>query len=328
MIPYNQSTQLGRPRAGTVLDPQDAALRGVLSEHSRRAYAGDFRDFARWLHPEAGDQASITAADLISLTVDDIATYRDYLRQDQKRATATVNRRLAAIRKLLQAAVDRGLRAENPAKAVRGYKLSSRETPALSLEEARRLVAAVNRERPIGVRDYALLQVLLRLGLRREEVTKLRTTDFRRVRGRTVCDVRGKGDKLRTVVLPPDVQAHLQEWLELAGKSWEVESPVFVEMQRRGRGQALEYFTPAPDKPISVSGLWAIVRRYATAAGLPDQITPHSMRATFVTLALEAGAPLQKVQYQAGHVDPRTTERYDRSRQAIENPASDYVPVL
>lgn len=323
---YQEQT-LSRRGAGQVLSAEDGALRGVLSEHSRRAYKSDFADFAAYLHPDV-QAASITSDDIRALTVDDIAAYRDELRQRRKLATATVNRRLAAIRKLMQAAVDRGIRPDNPAKAVKGYKGSSKETPGLTLEEARRLVAAVDRSSLLGLRDYALLQVLLRLGLRREEACGLRTSDFRRARGRLIADVRGKGDKIRPVVLPPDVHAHLNEWLESAGVSWEVDAPLFIELQRRGRGASMAYTMPTPDRPISVNGLWTIVRRYAKAARLESDITPHSMRATFITLALEAGAPLQKVQYQAGHVDPRTTERYDRSRQAIENPASDFVPVL
>ena len=145
----------------------DRALAGLLSDHSRRAYAADFRDLARWLHP---DSEALTLEDLRGLTVEALANYRDELRRGRGLATGTVNRRISAIRKLLQAAVDRGVRADNPAKAVRGYKSSYKETPALTEDEARRLIAQPDRATLLGLRDYAILQIAVRLGLRRRLV--------------------------------------------------------------------------------------------------------------------------------------------------------------
>jgi integrase/recombinase XerD len=327
MLTRRLSTSLDRPGAGRDVGALDSALGGVLSDHSRRAYAGDFRDLARWLHPEV-EQPSITPEDLVSLTVDDLTAYRDELRRgERKLSTATINRRLAAIRKLLQAAVDRKLRPDNPAKAVKGFKTSSRETPGMTEDEARHLLAQPDRETLLGLRDYALLQVMIRLGLRREEVFRLRTTSFAKQRGRRVLHVEGKGDKQRMVVVPGDVYDHVAAWRAALGTTMEEDAPLFVELKAQGRAAAKIYVAPQPDVSLSVNGLWKIVTRHAAAAGLQG-ITPHSMRATCITIALAHDAPLQKVQYMAGHSDPRTTERYDRNRQAIDNPATDYIPVL
>jgi integrase/recombinase XerD len=64
----------------------------------------------------------------------------------------------------------------------------------------------------------------------------------------------------------------------------------------------------------------------AVPAHLPSrEVSPHSLRHTFITLALEAGASLRRVQYAAGHADPRTTERYGRARQNLTDNATDYV---
>ncbi len=71
--------------------------------------------------------------------------------------------------------------------------------------------------------------------------------------------------------------------------------------------------------------MWKIVVRRVIAAGIKDNITPHSTRHTFITLALDAGAPLQKVQVAAGHADPRKTERYWRTKQNLDDNAVDYV---
>lgn len=306
--------------------PTDSALRGVLSDHSRRAYAGDFADFARYLHPDEATPA-LTRDDLVDVSADDLAGYRDWLRRERKLATTTVNRRIAALRKLFGEAVARGIRKDNPAKAIKGFKGSSKETPGLTEDEARRLLGQVDRSTLLGLRDYALLQVLIRLGLRREEATKLRLADFGQQRGRRTLQITGKGEKQRLAVLPGDVYDHVVAWVVESGRSMEDDAPLFVQLVARGRGTEKVYRIERPDVPMSAAGIWYVVTHYAEACGL-ETVTPHSMRATFVTLALAAGAPLQKVQYAAGHSDPRTTERYDRNRQQIDNPATDYLPVL
>lgn len=321
MLQRRESADLARPE-----DATERALRGVLSDHSRRAYAGDFRDFARWLHPD--DEAPVlTVDDLRLVTTEQIGAYRDHLRRERTLTTATVNRRLAAVRKLMQAAMDRGMRRDNPAKAVRGYKPSSEETPALTEDEARTLLAQPDRETLLGLRDYALLQILIRLGLRREEAHRLHMPDFGSMRGRRVVRIDGKGDKIRTVVVPGDVYDHVAAWVHASGRTMDQDGPLWLELKARGRGTAKAYIIPDAGKPLSVDGIRLVVQRHARAVGL-THIAPHAMRATFITLSLEKGAPLQKVQYAAGHADPRTTERYDRNRQAIDNPATDYIPVL
>lgn len=316
-----QSTDLAPAPA-----PTDSALRGVLSDHSRRAYAGDFADFARYLHPDEPTPV-LTRDDLVRVDADDLGAYRDWLRRERKLATTTVNRRIAALRKLFTEAVNRGIRKDNPAKAIKGFKATSKETPGLTEEEARRLLGQVDRSTVLGLRDYALLQVLIRLGLRREEVTKLRLSDVGQQRGRRTLQISGKGDKQRLAVVPGDVYDHIVAWVIESGRSMDDDAPVFVQLVARGRGVGKAYAIERPDIGLSAAGIWYVVKRYANAVAL-DTATPHSMRATFVTLALAAGAPLQKVQYAAGHSDPRTTERYDRNRQQIDNPATDFIPVL
>ena len=81
----------------------------------------------------------------------------------------------------------------------------------------------------------------------------------------------------------------------------------------------------AGQEALSEKAVWKIVGRRAVAAGIMDNITPHSTRHTFITLALDGGAPLHKVQVAAGHADPRTTERYWRTKQNLDDNAVDYV---
>jgi len=78
-------------------------------------------------------------------------------------------------------------------------------------------------------------------------------------------------------------------------------------------------------KPLAEKAVWKIVERRVKEAGILAHITPHSTRHTFITLALDGGAPLHKVQVAAGHADPRTTERYWRTKENLDDNAVDYV---
>ena len=76
---------------------------------------------------------------------------------------------------------------------------------------------------------------------------------------------------------------------------------------------------------LTADGMVKILETRATLAGITTHLTPHVLRATFITLTLDAGAPLHKVQYAAGHADPRTTERYHRSKLNLDDNAVDYL---
>ena len=100
---------------------------------------------------------------------------------------------------------------------------------------------------------------------------------------------------------------------------------MFTPLRKYGRGKEAVWLVW--EQPFTTQALFQIVRRRVKAA-LPDlgaRVTPHSLRHTFATIALEAGASLRRVQYAMGHADPRTTERYDRARENLADNAADYV---
>jgi integrase len=117
--------------------------------------------------------------------------------------------------------------------------------------------------------------------------------------------------------LPPDVHRSVVAWLEAAGSAGRLDpdGPTFVQLRRANR--------PGPAN-LSDRAVYEVVERRCRAAGI-DRIGPHALRATFVTLALEGGAALHLVQRAAGHADPRTTERYWRRKDALDDNAVDYI---
>jgi integrase len=319
----NSPDQLPSDVIGTV-------IAGVLSNHSRRAYMGDIRHFLQFLTDRDLALTEVTKPVLVS--------YRAHLARGF--APSTVNRRLTVARRLITEAWELGYLANqtrNPAegRAVAGLKDSGdRGKPALTLPQARELLRITRLPADLpSLRDTALLHVLIGTGLRRSELAASRLSDLQSVGGHTVLWVTGKGNKRRPVKLTPAVAEDLLTWLSVIGRCRrEADStvrvlspgaPLFSPIKKSGRGNEARWV--ALDRPLSDWGIWSIVRQRIRAAGLDVDTTPHGLRATFITLALEAGATISKVQDAAGHKDPRTTDRYRRRKANLDDNAADYV---
>jgi len=286
----------------------DTLLSNLRSRHSQRAYAQSLRAFFAWCqtHP-----AQVTKKQII--------VYRDELR-DAGASAATVNRHLAAIRALYKAALDEGLLERNPAAGVKTLETSADgNTPALKKEQVEAMLRAIDRATLQGVRDYALILLLVRTGLRREEAARLQVADLQQRQGHWVLDTRRKGGKTQYVKVPADVYRAMQVWIVQASLT---DGALWRHCPRQGRGLQMQYLVGGL---LTSDGMLKIVQARARKARIPIAISPHVLRATFITLALDAGAPLHKVQYAAGHADPRTTERYHRSKQNLDDNAVDYI---
>jgi site-specific recombinase XerD len=285
------------------------ALLKNVAESSRRVYQGDVYQFFRWLIEHK--------LDLGTIGYEELSEYRAWLEGRYQKPTAA--RKLVVIRRLLEVAVLLKLRMDNPATHLKGFGPVNNETThrALSKEEASALLGAIDRTTAKGKRDYALLLLLLRTGIRRAEAAGLAIGDLSTEGGHFIATIRhGKGNKRRIVKLPPPVRDALEIYLAATKqRQGGREAPLFV---RFSKG----------DKPKNTGldgrDIERIVEGYAALCGL-DRLTPHGLRASFVTLALEAGAKLQQVQYAAGHSDPRTTERYQKRKLNLDNNAVDFL---
>ncbi|OJV95839.1 MAG: hypothetical protein BGO39_21230 [Chloroflexi bacterium 54-19] len=280
-----------------------------VAESSRRIYQTDVYQFFKWLAENHFNLATVEYSDL--------SEYRAYLGSRYQKPTAT--RKLVVMRRLLEVAVLLKLRPDNPATALKGYGTTANETTrrALTKKEASDLLASIDQTTAKGKRDYALFLLLLRTGIRRAEAAGLTIGDLSTEGGYPIATIRhGKGDKRRIVKLPSAVRDAIERYLAATG-------------QRQGGPQMPLFarFTRA-DKPkqagLDGRDIERIVEGYAARCGL-DRLTPHGLRASFVTLALEGGARLQQVQYAAGHADPRTTERYQKRKQNLQDNAVDYL---
>lgn len=297
---------------GMVLAPPLAAtmqnVTGQLAPTSCKTYTIDAKHFAQWMIDQD--------LSLFSLGRDELVAYRRYLAEQYAKTTAS--RMWAVTRRLLDEAVQRGLLAQNPAEGIRGFKMGDDESPhrALKREEARSLLDAIDRRTLIGKRDYALIMLLLRTGIRRAEVVALTIGDLGMEQGYYVAIIEhGKGNKRGLAKLPVEVRQVIDEYLEATGRVHTVpEAPLFVSFRKGGHPQ---------EKPLHPNQVERIVKQRAQAVGIV--MSPHGMRASFITLAFEGGADLALVQDAARHKDPRTTRRYQKRRNNLHKNAVDFV---
>lgn len=287
----------------------DSLVTGQLTPNTRRAYQRDAQQFVEWLNLHHLTLPALSQADLI--------LYRRYLSDNF--APASAARKLVVARRLLEEAVERGLIPHNPAQKVKGIETQQETTyNALNKAQARQLIEAIDTSSRQGKRDYAMLLLLLKTGIRRSECADLRLGDLQQEQGHTIAILRHtKGNKRRMVKLAVEVQRTIDDYLTASDRlNLGDEAPLFVQFRKGDHPQKAG---------ISSLLIQRMVEKYAELAGLDLKLTPHSLRATFVTLALEGGARLQQVQYAVGHADPRTTERYQKRKLNLDDAATDYV---
>ena len=263
----------------------------VPPTNTRRAYWADMRHYGAW--------CADRGVELLAVRLDAVNLYRAEL-EGAGLTPSTVARRLSALASFYRYARDRGLRPDAPTDRVRRPRVGD-ETPRLGLDrdEARRLLEVAE---AAGPRDRALVALLLGAGLRVSEALALEVADLDLERGHRVARIVGKGGRPRVTVLPAPVAVALDAVIGAR-----TEGRVIVDAE----GGALTRHQAG-----------RIVARLARAAGMSKRVSPHSLRHAYVTLALDAGVPLHRVQDGAGHASPVTTRRYDRARGALDGHAN------
>jgi integrase/recombinase XerC len=258
-----------------------AAERGA-SGHTVRSYRTDLLDCVAFLERRG----------LGALTDADARVVRGYLADLHARGLArtSIARRLATLRSFFRFLVRRGRARVNPAREVRSPSLPGRLPAHLPIDQSEALFRQPLGDDEAGRRDRAILEVLYASGVRVAELSGLDTTDVDLREGSV--RVLGKGRKERIVPLGAKAVEALRKYL---GSRESARSPLFLN-PRGGR--------------LTVRSLHRIVRARARAAGLAGRVTPHTLRHTFATHLLDAGADLRLIQELLGHARLATTQRY------------------
>jgi len=236
-----------------------------------------------------------------------VIAWERIMREQESAAPSTVRRRLAALSSLFKHLVRHGAALHNPVVDVARPTINREEgsTAAFSKAQARRLLDAPPADTVAGLRDRAILAVGLQVGLRRAEIAALTVGDLHQNRGFDALRVTRKGGRRDVLAINPRVTARIRAYLDLVGHGSDHGGPLF----RPLRGNAKPY---DPAGRLDPDAIDRMVRKYAAAIGLARGYSAHSMRATFITTALDNGAQLEDVQKAAGHRDPSTTKLYDR----------------
>ena len=252
------------------------------SPHTLRSYAADLTEFTRFLADER----------IGGLPEADTRAVRAYVaRLHQRRLSkATIARKLAAVRSCFRFLARRGALPANPARQVRSPRLGRRLPSFLPVDEATVLLNAPPEPSAAGARDRALLELLYASGLRVAEGCGLDLDDVDEAR-RTVRVV-GKGDKERVVPVGETALEALAAHLAMRGRR---RGPLFLNA-RGGR--------------LTPRSAHRIVRARARQAGIDQRVTPHTLRHSFATHMLGAGADLRLIQELLGHSRLSTTQRY------------------
>ena len=277
-----------------VFDDARLAAAGFLARYSgstRYSYSGDMRQFFAWC---------------AQVNVGVFEVRRGHLElwartmEERGLARATMSRRLSTVAGFYRVCVLDGIVEHSPAEHVRRPKMVT-ESATLGLDRME-LAAFIAQAAAGSAMDNALACLLGLLGLRVAEACSISIEDLSAQRGHRIVTVVGKGSKLAVIPFPPRVAR-----------------AVDVAAGERTSGPLL--LTRAGHR-MNRQAATRIVCRLAKSAGVTKHISPHSLRHSFITAALDAGVALRDVQIAARHSDPRTTTRYDRARHNLDRHAS------
>lgn len=280
------------------------AVERGLSRHTVAAYRRDLAAYKAFLTR----RGRTSLAEVIRADVVDFAAQ---LRtgagtgEDPERpalATASVARRVSAVRGAHRFAAQEGLSGHDPAADVTPPPPGRRLPKALSITQVQGLLDAVDDSSPEGLRDAALLELLYGTGARISEVVELDVDDVSRLLDDEAAALRlfGKGSKERIVPLGSYARAAVAAWLTRG-------RPAMVARTVRP-GPAL--LLNARGGRLSRQSAWAILRAVAKGAGLDVEISPHTLRHSFATHLLTGGADVRVVQELLGHSSVTTTQIY------------------
>jgi site-specific recombinase XerD len=274
----------------------------IRNPNTRRAYGRAAAAFLAWCSDNG-------VASLTQIQPLHVAAWVEL--QTRAHAAPTAKLRLAAIRHLFDWLVTGQVVPTNPAGSVRGpaYSMRHGKTPVLDSSEARILLDSIETDTQIGLRDRALIGVMVYSFARIGAALAMRVEDAFVQRRRLWVRLHEKGGKLHEMPCHHSLEEYLHSYLAGTGIAEETKGALFRTI---GRGTGRLTSTPLPQ-----ANAYVMVRRRALAAGIDTRIGNHSFRATGITAYMKNGGTLENAAAMANHASTRTTQLYDRRRDDI-----------
>lgn len=258
------------------------------------------RRFCEWVDRHAVQLSSVDPV-LVAAYVEELqGPYSDL----------SVKQHLAAIRMLFDYLVTGGVLHVNPASSVKGPKVVIRKgkTPILSAVETRRLLDSIDSSTLAGLRDRALIALMVHTFARVGAALKMRVSDLRLSDRRYWVRLHEKGGRHHEMPLHHNAERYLLEYIDAAGLREEPATPLFRTIGRR------RFLTATP---MHRNDALRMIKRRAVVAGVSPHICSHTFRATGITEYMRNGGTLEKAQQMAAHASSQTTQMYNRVADSV-----------
>lgn len=277
---------------GTFIDA--LATEKGFSENTCRSYRNDLKQFLRYLETtrrrRTGDPVTVDRVDAIA-----VRGYLGHLHKRNKKTT--IARKLSALRSFFHFMVKRGVTTENPVESILTPKQEKSIPAYLSVDEMFRLLDSIQSNKLLDLRNRAIFETLYSCGIRVSELVGLNTGDLDA--RQSMIRVLGKGAKERIVPIGDNAVRAIHNYRQIlandCGIAQEAGGPLFLN-KNKGR--------------LSARSVARILDKLVRACGLLTPVSPHTLRHTFATHMLDAGADLRIVQELLGHKSLSTTQKY------------------
>ncbi|MCT4385687.1 site-specific tyrosine recombinase XerD [Lacticaseibacillus paracasei] len=257
-----------------------------LAKATQTSYQQDLIIFSAWL-----------AARKRRTFPEEFSTIQSFLKeQNATKAPASVSRMISALRKFYRFLLREGAISADPMTKIDTPKRAQHLPATLSSQEVDALMAKPDTDKPLGLRDRAIFELMYATGLRVSEVVDLRLDQLHLAMN--LLQVTGKGDKERLVPISPQATQWVDRYLQEA-------RPKLLK-----RVQPKNVFVNFHGGPMTRQGIWKNLKAYIASIGIEKDVTPHTLRHSFATRLLENGADLRVVQELLGHSDISTTQIY------------------
>ncbi|MGB2925833.1 MAG: tyrosine-type recombinase/integrase, partial [Limnothrix sp.] len=296
-------------------------LENQKSPNTWRAYQKDIRDFFRFA-ADSNEPTPILVDAFLQLdqtqALSLVLRYKNDLRDRRRLKEATINRRLAALKALTRLANQLG-QCRFTLDGIKGEKVVHyRDTTGVKQNVYRQILEIPDRNTISGKRNYAILRLLWDNALRRGELVQINLDDLN-AESRTLAILgKGKGTQKQKVTLSQATVAALQAWLSARPGKKGKDQPMFIALDRAHLGHR-----------ITGTAIYQLVRKTAKAAGIEKVMSPHRIRHSGITAALDATkGDVRKVQKFSRHADLNTLMIYDDNRKNVQGEITEILADL